>query len=463
MNIANANSVQAIATQMLHAIQSATEAFLPECTRVRVSPPDTSISSTIQMLGPRLFLGRWPATRVSILSSRLPKRKDSVPWWFDALRTVAIRSEADGATLVCVPGTTAAEFTARLCELMQLRCLRFNLPDKESIAPESIPEWLSVSSPVDEEIVVSPRIELPDCLPAAGLSSLPLQDRILAFCGSRLVSLHTTANGSCHQLLHNQLVAGKPVMLAALRGRRNELGTNPELVADGAIPWILEPLSTKAEYRSEALYRTATPMHSPLSYPSEWLCHWTRPHHGPGADQSRNDYIDELLLSSQSADRSALASLIRIVENQGIDTASLSLEAEAVSWTAVPLKEFRSRRIFRPHKQHFDFEPWGIAVRRQWLKKDGCQPVQYVTDQAEELPCEAWLRQPAVSRNGRVDWREEHEWRSPRRVDLAAAPPNDVVVFVDQLSQVPGRLMELVQQHGWTILAVPDPVETDKT
>ena len=436
-----------------------------ESPRVCVTPPGVTLTNTIKVLGPRIFVGRWPSARVSILSSRLPRRKDTVPWWFDALRTVAIRSATDGASLLCVPGATASDFMRRLCELLQLPSLKFRLPDRESMATESIAEWLAINSPESEEIAVSPRIELTDCAPAADLSSLPLPDRILAVCGTRLVGLHTTVNGNCQQLLHNQITTGKPVMLVALRGRKNPASADRSLVAAGAIPWILEPLATPAQDESNSSNRTVTLKHGPLTHPSEWLCHWTRPHRGPWSDQSENEYLDELLLRSELADRSALASLIRIVATQRIETTVLTLETKAVSWTAVPLNEFRHRRIFRRHKQHFDFEPWGIAVRKEWLEQNGCRSVQYVVDQGQESRGNSWLHQPARSRNGKIDWREEKEWRSPNRVVLAAACPGDVVVFVDQLSQVPERLTELVQQHGWTIVAVPNPDsdETDKT
>ena len=456
MNIAAPQCIRTMAAQIratlkrLDKLQSAQDTGL-----VRLSPPRVSIAAAIEMLGPRVFLGHWPSSRVSILSSRLPRRKDHVPWWFDALRTAAIRSADDGAALVSVPGTTSAPFLQRLCELFGLPCLPINLPEQKTMAPDSVANWLETNSLPTKAITVSPQIELPGFAPDQALIRLPLQDRTLALCGTRLISLHTVTNGNCHQLLKHQLFSGKPIMLPAVRGRKPAQQAVRSLIQKGAHRWILEPLSAKPLVSGALLPAPVASDRTPVSHPARWLCHWTRPHHGPWSDQCEHDYLDELLLASPTADRSAQASLIQIVHHQKIIAASLSAACSAVSWTAVPLTDFRKRRVFRPHKQHFDFEPWGIAVRRQWLVQNGCQPVRYIARSSAASPGPAWLEHPATSRDGKIDWREEQEWRSSHAVDLSAAPSNHIIVFVDRLSMVSRRLINLVRLRGWAFVEIP--------
>ena len=46
-------------------------------------------------------------------------------------------------------------------------------------------------------------------------------------------------------------------------------------------------------------------------------------------------------------------------------------ETPVVSLTAVPLGEIRTLRTYRSHLSRWDFEPYGICIRRDWLQRRG--------------------------------------------------------------------------------------------
>ncbi len=120
---------------------------------------------------------------------------------------------------------------------------------------------------------------------------------------------------------------------------------------------------------------------NPLQNPNEWLLHWTRAATGPWPGETSEEFLDALILQTETADHSAVTTLLRIL-SEGILRASaegIRGSFPVVAFTGVPLQEFRKRRVFRKHRHRFDFEPWGIAIRRNSLVSLGIRPVIYGT------------------------------------------------------------------------------------
>ncbi len=120
----------------------------------------------------------------------------------------------------------------------------------------------------------------------------------------------------------------------------------------------------------------------PTAGDGRYLVHWTRRQAGPWPDQSEADYLDEILFETRRADRSALASLIRILTMQRIIATRRLTRGSigVVCLTERTCTELGRYRTFRAHQQRWDFEPFGICLDRQWLEQRGARPVIYGDD-----------------------------------------------------------------------------------
>jgi hypothetical protein len=205
---------------------------------------------------------------------------------------------------------------------------------------------------------------------------------------------------------------------------------------------------------------------SPLESPDDWLCHWTRAASGAWPGETHQQYLDQLILGQPDSDRSALATLLRILLESRLRASSEAIRGgfAVTAFTQVPLPEFRCRRIFRSHRRRYDFEPWGIAIRRQALVALGARPVIYGTEELwPTLPITDQPFYQKISQDGRINAAAEREWRLPGDLLFNSLAPSDLVVFVDSEADA-----GVVRQRGpWQTLVLPPaptvPAETIPT
>lgn len=378
----------------------------------------------------RLFF--WPGKvcngfRIAPLSSRLGRRLDQKRNWFAALRTLACRLSGE-QTFVWVKGTASAEATTAVARLFGCSCLELVAPEAAVLPVADIEKWLAecrASAAGYDQVFVSPVI--------AGDDAEPLdKDQLLIAAAERGVVLECRSGGRLQACLTQEL-PDRPgsFWVSVMKGRKVHPACD-SLIQLGAVPWILEEPERAAELvpSNDVMSRRSD---GPLESPEGWLCHWTRPTKGEWPEQSRDDYFAELLLDCRSADRSALATLLRILVQQKLyATVSRAHQNATVSWTAVPLAKFRSLREYRRHRQRFDFEPWGIAVRKSVLLQKGTQEVTYV----DGASADGVLTQPRQDRSGKIDWSIEQEWRSIGDFEFDQIAREDICVFVDSESNV---------------------------
>ena len=122
------------------------------------------------------------------------------------------------------------------------------------------------------------------------------------------------------------------------------------------------------------------------------------------------------------------------------------------AFTQVPLAQFRTRRIFRPHRRRYDFEPWGIAIRNSTLTKLGARPVIYGTEDLWQnlAPADQPFFQK-INLDGNINAPAEREYRLPHDLLLTQIPPSDLVVFVDSPNDA-----AIVSASGpWQVLVLP--------
>lgn len=477
---------------------------------VSLGMPWLSAECSLRWLGPRFFF--WPQGiprrhRVSIVASRLKQRLDEESWWFDLLRTATLRSDPTHDVLCAVTGSAAHRFVCRAGEIFGRSLLEFQVDARGNpVADADIAAWLAetakrmmsdqtaaitagdlVSEPSIVEnytsgthwsVFVSPAMKIsgnsekPDA-PSSGishLSELPIADRILFAAGNRLLVLRARLGGAVQALLMQHVQDTERceslVMLAS-----DAAGQIPEIALEShcrIVPWLLKSSGegVSAEHhspggvmddmrpdRSPAAQESCAAA-TPLSRPDAWLLHWTRSTVGPWPHQDEQEFIDELILGCRSSDRSALATLLRIVTEGRLWASSDAIRGgfRVVSFTEVPLHEFRRRRTYRKHRRRYDFEPWGIAIRRDILASAGARPVEYGDDETWQTMTET--ARPFFQNIGsNVSWtKDEREWRIAGHVQLKKLPASAVVVFVD--SEESRAIVQ--KQTEWHVIVVPD-------
>ncbi len=171
--------------------------------------------------------------------------------------------------------------------------------------------------------------------------------------------------------------------------------------------------------------------------PWQFLTHTTRAQPGPWPGQEPRDYLDDLLLDRADGDHRAFAALARIVLQRLLVASGRAIRGgyRMVCFTAVPLAQLAQLRVFRTHRGRWDFEPYGICIRRDWLQRRGARPVLYGDETLWHRLAERDrpFFQVACSRTrgGAVlDWTAEQEWRCLGDLDLSELAETDAIVFV---------------------------------
>lgn len=169
-------------------------------------------------------------------------------------------------------------------------------------------------------------------------------------------------------------------------------------------------------------------------WPAGFLIHWTRLSHGPWPGESKAEYFRDFVgnISPGAAyHRSAFATLSRILREGRIRASAWKTgqRTPMVAFTecspleSIPLMRWRSRW------SRWSFEPYGIALHRDWLAAQGARPVRYVAERewmslsAEEKP---WSH-----RRGRAAevWPPEREWRHSGNLRIDHAPPDAIRIL----------------------------------
>ncbi len=423
-------------------------------------------------LGERLIW--WPQGRprglqVGIVSSRLGQRLDTQADWFTVFRAACSKINRDHDVLLTAADTTPDRFVRRAAELFAVRVISMICPRRA----ESIAAWFKRIRRIETicDKTIHPAYLSPELSPRQNHSSnsdpfadQPVRDRAVVSSADRLLVFHLRRGGHLETLVRGRL--NDPAwpaasVFVALGKDLVKRKLADELLERGAIGWVvLETL----RHDQESL-RVTTPLRKvpiielPVSEDWPWLTHCTRSQPDGWPDQNHLDYFDELLLTPGTADRSAYAAIRRIVATQRLVATSRMIrgDVKVVCFTAVPLVELPQLRSFRSHLARWDFEPYGICIRRDWLEHRRCTPVRYGDDALwESLSSEDraffQVRTSRSRRSGRVtDWSIEQEWRQLGDVDLSELPSDAAIVFVPSLEEA--QQMAMVSRWPITVLS----------
>jgi hypothetical protein len=406
-----------------------------------------------------LRLAWWPTgvpegRRIGLASSRLGRRLDTQQAWLAVLRAACAKID-------------------RRRELFDLPLLCIEAADDDH---HDLERWLEaimqLPAAVDgaRRIVLSP--PLPGATPAdaevAGCA--PVRDRALVTLSDRLLVFHVRSRGRWHQLLHYRL-ASKSWPLASVYVAVGRQMVSPRcasgLLDAGAVGWVV-PATLNIEARAHTVPPKLFPapvsanvtnlMAMPPEKNWEYLTHWTRRCDGAWPGQQEEEYLDDLILQRDRADRSALAVLRRIVSSQRLLASSYAIRGgtAVVCFTAVPLAELQRRRVFRAHRARWDFEPYGICIRRDWLDRQGARAVHYGNDElwtalpAEEQPF--FQARQSRGKGSPIDWTAEEEWRHVGDVLLDQVPADAAFVFVPTSAEAE----RIAEESPWPIMVVGD-------
>ena len=328
--------------------------------------------------------------------------------------------------------------------------------------------------------MISPPLVAPQ---ESSITELPLQDRIAIALADRVFAIHVRRGGTISQLLTARLTdqhfPTASVFVASLLEPTNPQHDFQQWLDRGAVGWLL-PKPTQQLYTTFACSAASSkpphaqsltlPLramlwafhnstrHNPDDSQNEWpfLAHCTRGNAGPLPEESMEHYMDRVWSRGSVPECNAFATLLQILEQQRVagNARMTRSESRCVSFSAVPLAELLSRRQFRSHLGRWDWEPYGVLVRRDALKSLGARPVIY-GDEADFKQLNDDDRdffQPRYTKTARhlEDWSIEQEWRLRGDLNLRDLPTESVLIFTASQSQA-----EQVARHvPWSVLSI---------
>lgn len=351
-----------------------------------------------------------PST-VAVITSRLRRLVVPDEPWVAGLRGLLRQIKSDGGKLFVGQGTAGAEFIRRGAERLGIQCL--------------CAEYDSQVAEADTE--------------------LPWRDRVVVDAADLIYVLTLRTGGNQHQLLRQRLMKnGGQVVLVDIPGLQAE-AARKELLESGAQIWRPDPqqcrpfdrIDGSTDDNGDAMNLAIINVFEVVPFPDagHWdlLTHTTRSCPGPWPGESFESYADCLFESNAGADHSAFAALRRIVQQRRLIASDRTIRGEhrVVSLTARALADLPSLHQFRSHRTRWDFEPFGICIRRDWLRNRGARPAIYGDNANWQAMSET--DRPFFQLAGEdsvIDWSVEQEWRHVGDLDLTALPADDAFLFV---------------------------------
>ena len=359
----------------------------------------------------RVRILNLPRPKIALVSSHLGRWPHRRHDWFAALATACSHLVPAGSTLLSAAGTTTAPYLRRCAELFGHRI------ETKSVrrVPRQTRDRLCVEE-ADTVIILSARNH------------------------SRTASLVTELIQRPREIRPVVWFARKPSLVPPAAATQWE--------SHGARSFLSRRRTPATRRTIPATAQLATVEDTTRD---DWLIHCTRECDGPWPGQSREEYLDNLILGRVESDHSVQCTLRRILVDGRLRAVSRPVRGAppAVSFTSCPLEQLGSLRVFRPHRGRWDFEPYGLAISRDWLIARGTRPVVY--QEHPDLSGEDPLEQPAVSgENRRIDWTAEQEWRHPGDIELSEIPPDRGLVLVGQDTDVAA----VADQSRWPIAVI---------
>lgn len=152
-----------------------------------------------------------------------------------------------------------------------------------------------------------------------------------------------------------------------------------------------------------------------------YLTHWTKTCHGPWPGEARANYYQSLLSSMERYPHQAFDTLKNIITEGKIRASANKMREgrRAIGFTeADPVKAIKSLMRWRPKYVNWNFEPYGVAIEKEYAISLGIRPVIYGREPDYKSLSEQ--DKPYFQSLGKanVDWSREREWRFVGDLDL---------------------------------------------
>jgi hypothetical protein len=380
------------------------------------------------------------------------------------MRAALGRLRVPQTVALIVPGTAGCEFLLRGTERHAACRIVIWCPNQlksDLLAPE-----LAASDPnctylwPDSETQAEPPINV---------RGTPERDRAAIAWADEIIVLGLRSGGNLHKLLRERLQLEHSSVFIAIDPSLQSRRACDDLMKLGAQVWSGYFDEARAADRgvtsghSEATSRTMPVATQDRIIPCppvqnwDYLVHATRACPGPWPCQTIQDYVDSLLDCRADGDHSSFGSIMRIVQQRCLLASSRTIRGgfKVVSFTETPLSELPGLRTFRVHRARWDFEPYGICIRRERLIERGARAVFYATDDdwsglsVEARPYfqrshsdHSERGQGSVRDPAGIDWSVEKEWRQLGDLSLDGLSHDDAILFVPTLEEA-RKLLEI--------------------
>lgn len=163
-----------------------------------------------------------------------------------------------------------------------------------------------------------------------------------------------------------------------------------------------------------------------------YITHYTRTAYSPWPGETSADFYQAIYNSCASYPRTALLTLNQIVIDKQIWASYYHIRGghKVVSFTELHPREAINLIKWRPRYVRWNFEPFGIAIDKQYARSIGIRSVIYDTPERyynlddEDKP----FYQNPGEKGG--EWEPEREWRYHGNLDLSAIPPEKILLLV---------------------------------
>lgn len=432
---------------------------------------------------------KWLATSpqwTCVVSSRIGRLGRQLDAWPSILERLVMATRAAGRILMSVKSTTTSPLIQPvLRQLGPELGLGQIIVDPSEHCRQDVTDWLLHLLKASDRragddlrvtagtIHLSPLVRQEAYSPNDALASYPIQDRIAVCWGHWICALKLRPGGTIAALLDLRLsdtrfpLGSVSVLLP---------GISHSWLDRGAVGWHLLPNGQGKPGRPHEFGCRGKTRHAPsprvqLTFPYglfgrnrdrkpgdgevEFLAHCVRGLHGGVSVDAMDNCVIDAWLRGCPDEESALATLITIFSSGRLRGGSKLTRGSqpCVSFSAVPLDDLLSRRVYQSHLGRWDWEPFGLLIKRVALENVGARPVIYGDpSEFESLASDDRpFFQPAKRRNSRrpyQDWRHESEWRLMGDLRLNDLPTSAVHAFV----QLQHQAVALAQRISWPVI-----------
>jgi hypothetical protein len=178
----------------------------------------------------------------------------------------------------------------------------------------------------------------------------------------------------------------------------------------------------------------------------DYIVHWTRTHHGPWPGESKYEFYKRLVNSGTEYPNKAFNSLKNMIRERKVYASSerIRKSIRCIGFSDLEPESMLKLMRWLPKRVRWNFEPYGIAVRKVAAEKAGIRQVIYGDDDLYEKLSED--DKPYFQSRGKkdVDWSEEHEWRKIGDLAIGDIPDDNLMLIswrkkeAEELTEITG-------------------------